>query len=80
VGLSVLFTWLYVHSRGSLLIATLFHGAFNTFGLVNPALDPLPRWWIIALVYAVAALIVYAATGKNLSRQPVVELEKALIG
>src|SRR3712207_8645737 len=26
---SVLFTWIYLHTRGSVLIATLFHGAIN---------------------------------------------------
>ena len=68
MALSVLFTWLYQHTQGSLLLATLFHGAIDIFGLINPALDPSLRWWIMALVYAAAALIVAVVYGVNLSK------------
>lgn len=29
IGLAVIMTWLYLHTHGSLLIATIFHGAYN---------------------------------------------------
>jgi hypothetical protein len=31
-------TWLYLHTQGGLLLATLFHGAINSFGFVSNAL------------------------------------------
>jgi hypothetical protein len=38
---SVLFTWVYIHARGSVLIATLFHGAINlSQGLFSAAWTP----------------------------------------
>jgi uncharacterized protein len=72
-GASVLFTWLYLHTRGSLLIATLFHGAINSFGFVNTALDPTSRWWLTGAVYFAAACLVSIVAGLNLGRKPAAE-------
>jgi membrane protease YdiL (CAAX protease family) len=69
-GLSMLFTWLYLHTQGSLLLATLFHGAIDSFGFVNNALDPVTRWWLIGIVYMAAGLLVFIIAGLNLGRQP----------
>jgi membrane protease YdiL (CAAX protease family) len=69
-GASVLCTWLYLHTQGSLLLATLFHGAINSFGFVNTALDPATRWWLTGTVYIAAAFLVSAVAGLNLGRQP----------
>lgn len=71
LGMSVLFTWIFVHTQGSVLIATLFHGAINTFGFLNEALSPELRWWLTAAVYAVSAAIVVLATGINLRRSAI---------
>jgi membrane protease YdiL (CAAX protease family) len=68
-GASVLFTWLYLHTRGSLLLATLFHGAINSFGFVNNALDPASRWWLTGAVYVAAAFVVSIVAGLNLGRK-----------
>lgn len=65
-GLSVLFTWMYQHTRGSVLLATLFHGAIDTFGFTNPLLDPGLRWWLIAAVYAAIAVTAAWFTGSSL--------------
>jgi membrane protease YdiL (CAAX protease family) len=72
-GASVLFTWLHLHTQGSLLIATLFHGAINSFGFVNNALDPAARWWLTGAVYVAAALIVSVIAGLNLRRRAVAQ-------
>lgn len=41
VAYSVLFTWVYLHTRGSVLIATLLHGAINlSRGFVLGGIDP----------------------------------------
>jgi membrane protease YdiL (CAAX protease family) len=76
-GASILFTWLYLHTGGSLLIATLFHGAINSFGFVNSALDPASRWWLTGAVYVAAALLVSIIAGLNLARKPAVQAEAA---
>jgi membrane protease YdiL (CAAX protease family) len=76
-GASVLFTWLYLHTQGSLLIATLFHGAINSFGFVNNALDPASRWWLTGIVYVAAAFLVSIVAGLNLGRQPAAQAETA---
>jgi len=76
-GASVLFTWLYLHTRGSLLLATLFHGAINSFGFVNNALDPASRWWLTGAVYVATALLVSIIVGLNLGRKPAAQGETA---
>ena len=69
-GLSVLAAWLLKHTHGSVLIATLLHGATNTFGFLTPGLDTATRWWLIAIVYGVAALLVAIVFGAQLQRAP----------
>jgi membrane protease YdiL (CAAX protease family) len=56
-ALSVILTDLARRTQASVVIATLFHGAVNTFGWVNPAADPTLRGWTNALCYGVAALL-----------------------
>lgn len=73
VGFSIVFTWLYLHTRGSLLLATLLHGASDTLGLINTALDPVTHWWLIGIVYIAAGLLVFIIAGLNLGRQPAAE-------
>jgi membrane protease YdiL (CAAX protease family) len=74
-GASVLFTWLHLRTEGSLLIATLFHGAINSFGFVNNALDPASRWWLTGVVYVAAALLVSIIAGLTLARKPAAQAE-----
>lgn len=61
VSYSVLFTWLHTRTRGSLLVAVVFHAALNLFSLAG--IDPARQSWWRALVYGAAALVVAAATG-----------------
>jgi membrane protease YdiL (CAAX protease family) len=68
VGLSVLAAWLLKYTRGSVLIATLFHGSTNTFGFLTPGLDTIARWWLIGFVYMAAALVVALVFGVRLFR------------
>ncbi len=68
---SVLFTWVYLRTRGSVLVATLLHGAINlSQGLFLGGVDPARVYWLLAAVYGVAALALVAAAGPNLSRKP----------
>jgi membrane protease YdiL (CAAX protease family) len=68
---SVLFTWIYLHTAGSVLIATLFHGAINFCqGFFLSGIDPTREYWLLAFVWWVAALVVVVATGATLVRKP----------
>jgi membrane protease YdiL (CAAX protease family) len=68
---SVLFTWIYLHTRGSVLIATLFHGAINlSQGLLLGGLDPACTYWLLAAVYGLAALVLAAGSARALGEPP----------
>lgn len=61
---SILMTWVFLHTLGSVLIATLFHGAINlSQGLFLGGLDGATRYWLLSIVYGVAAIIVAVMLG-----------------
>jgi membrane protease YdiL (CAAX protease family) len=61
---AVLFTWVFLHTRGSVLIAMLFHGATNLFlvspdvastgDLGLPVLAMVGKWVLVGIVLVVA--------------------------
>ena len=54
---------------GSVLLATLFHGAINIFqGLFLAGVDPASRYWWLVLSYGTAALALAAVLGRWYSR------------
>jgi hypothetical protein len=57
-GLSVILTMLAIRTGGSLVIATLFHGAVNTFILVNAGASPAQRGWGNAAAFGLAAFCI----------------------
>jgi membrane protease YdiL (CAAX protease family) len=69
---SVLFTWVFLHTRGSVLLAMLFHGATNLFivspevastgDLTLPLLAAVAKWVLVVVVIVVA--------GPGLARGP----------
>lgn len=63
---SVVAQWLLPRARGSLLIATLFHGSFNLFTFVTPGLGIVPRWWLTAAVWSGVAVV----AGWAVARRP----------
>lgn len=70
VAMTILYTWMFNNSRGSVLLAYLFHAAANTWSQVfsidhaNQSLN-----WIITGLLVLAALSVVAVTGsEHLSR------------
>lgn len=66
---SVLLGWAFRHTGGSVLIATLFHGAINlSQGFFVGAMDPGTQYWLLALVYGAAALLVAVRLGPDLTR------------
>lgn len=68
---SVLLCWIFVHTAGSVLIATLAHGAMNLFqGIFLGGVDPGRHYWLLAGVYGVTALVIVIVFGPSLSRRP----------
>lgn len=70
IAMTTLYTWMYNNTRGSVLLAYLFHAAANTWSQVfsidhaNQSLN-----WIITGVLVLSAVIVVAVTGtEHLSR------------
>ena len=78
VGASVLFTWLYVNSGGSIVLTTLFHAAQSFFVIVNEGLTMTQQAWLMAGVYLPVALIVVLATGSRLTRRPVARISQTV--
>lgn len=75
LALSVIYTWLYNSTNGSLLLAVLFHTATNaplTLVLLPLGVENwLLPFWLMAPLSVVAALVVVAVFGpSNLSRHP----------
>jgi membrane protease YdiL (CAAX protease family) len=71
---SVLYTWMYNGTKGSLLLVTLFHASTNTAGLFMPlantvSSENMGSYMIYVLLEVLAALVVVLATGpERLSR------------
>jgi uncharacterized protein len=75
---SILMTWVFLKTRGSVLIATLFHGAINVFqGFFLAGTDPASRYWWLALAYGLAALVLTAVLGPRLTKPRAGEMSRA---
>ena len=72
---AVLFTWLYNHTRGSLLLAILFHASINTSAVFLPVMaavsgDDLPFALGVVLKWLWVAAVVASQGARYLSRDP----------
>ena len=66
---SILMTWVFLQTLGSVLIATVFHGAINlSQGIFLGGLDGATRYWLLSIVYGVAAVIVAVLLGVRARR------------
>ena len=74
---TVITTWIYNNTRGSLLLAYLGHAATNTWGhsQVFPVTAAVPLFWLhVGLVVLVAVVIVIVSGAMHLSRTPVADV------
>lgn len=71
VALTVIYTWMYNNTRGSVLMAYLFHASANTWSQVFSIdhANPTLRWVTTGLILAAAVIVVVAAGSENLSRK-----------
>ena len=72
VAKSVLFTWVFLHTRGSVLLAMLFHGATNLFA-VSPTLTSSGDLTLLLLAAGakwVLVVVVVVVAGPGLARGP----------
>ena len=58
IGLSLLLTFLALRTGSSIVIATVFHGAVNTFLFVNDAASATMRGWSNAAGYVLAGVVI----------------------
>jgi membrane protease YdiL (CAAX protease family) len=70
VALTVLYTWMLNHTRGSVLLAYLFHGAANTWTRIFSIdhADPRVGWIVDALLVLLALIVIVYEGRENLSR------------
>ncbi len=79
---SVLYTWLYNGTKGSLLLVTLFHAATNATGVFMPMANTVSSgnmgaYIIFILLEIAAAIIILIATGpERLSRTEPMQMEE----
>jgi membrane protease YdiL (CAAX protease family) len=79
IPLSILTTWIFLHTRASVFIAVLFHAWFDVvllygFAMVAPS-DAALIWWLLAATKNVLAIIVVAIWGPDLIRRPSTEVQ-----
>jgi uncharacterized protein len=78
VAQSVVFTWVYNGTRGSVLVVILMHGSANTIArLLAPIVMGSGAygvfWWLLAVLWWILALAVIADFGMARDRAPSME-------
>ena len=71
LAFSILVTWIYLHTDGSLLLPMLFHSSVNTSAVLFPWFsgdDLVVLWWLFAALWTIAAGIVVLRYGPALTR------------
>jgi hypothetical protein len=72
IPLAVLFTWLFVHTGGSVLIAVLFHAWYDlVLGYVVAMIVPNDyehMWWLLFAVQSIAAVVVLLAERRRFTQ------------
>jgi hypothetical protein len=79
----VIFAWVFVHTRGSVLMALLLHSMFNASGSIFfPLFDGAyaeQQTMLLALVFVVVGAAIAIVAGPNLTRRRVEQAASAPI-
>ncbi len=69
IALSVIFAWVFLNTKGSLLIVTLFHASGNAWSnlLTDDSIQPFYYSIAIIVIFAIAVVLIYGP--KTLTRQ-----------
>jgi CAAX protease family protein len=69
IALSVIFAWVFLNTKGSLLIVTLFHASGNAWSnlLTDDSVQPFYYSIAIIVIFAIAVVLIYGP--KTLTRQ-----------
>jgi hypothetical protein len=70
------YTWLFVASRGSTMLATIFHGSTNWFGNRLSAFMAIGNWFPIGLLMGVGWFLIVLVVYGVFKRSPQVDLEQ----
>jgi len=73
-GVTIIFTWIYNNTRGSLIIDFLFHAAYNALpSLLFVSVDIFPELftWVI-WAFAILLIVIYGA--ENLAKEKVIKV------
>lgn len=65
---SILYTWLFLGTKGGVAPAVVMHASGDIFIFTTPGLEPAPAAYLTAAVYLTAALAVTAVAGPGLKR------------
>jgi membrane protease YdiL (CAAX protease family) len=65
IGLSIILTILVQKTSGSVVVATVFHGAVNTFGIVAAGATLTQRGWSNAVSYGIVAVVLGAVAWRG---------------
>ena len=70
VGLTILYTWVFNNTRGSVLLAYLFHAAANTWSQVFSIdyANQRVNWMLTGVIVFVAVVIIVTMGAENLSK------------
>lgn len=71
LALTILFSWLFNNTRGSLLLVTLAHASQNAWASMLSDNQPVPFYLTIALLVVAAVLVVVVFGASHLARTPV---------
>jgi membrane protease YdiL (CAAX protease family) len=70
LALSVIYTWIFINTSGSLLLALLFHAAGNTtsnlFPILPPAAPDLRIYYFTIAIHCAIAILIALLFGRNL--------------
>jgi len=73
IGLSGILTWLYIQTRGNLVIPILFHAGQNYFVFLNGGIALNQGLWLLTILTFVIVLILIFLYGVNMQRSPVMK-------